>query len=65
MNISGIETCAIDTGILADLRHSLLAKCIYSLDHKKMYQGKIFIDRDPEAFKLMLTYLRNGRRFKP
>ena len=65
LNISGAESCAIDATILADLRHSLLAKSIYNPDYRKVYQGKIFIDRDPQSFKLMLTYLRNGRKFKP
>ncbi len=61
INIGGTHVLAVTKSILCRASGSALA-AMFSGRHKlKQYKGKVFIDRDGEAFRLMVSYLRNGK----
>jgi hypothetical protein len=56
-NVGGETTIAASLDILMKHPESKLAQLIYGDDHE-MIDDKIFIDRDPETFKLVINFLR-------
>ena len=66
LNVGGQKDFAIDKKLLLSAPDSRLSDTFgKNLNAQKMIEGKVFIDRDPEAFRLMLLFLRADRAQKP
>ena len=61
MCVGGASDFAVDRCILTQIAGSKLAKQFGSDTDQKMIDGRVFVDRDPEAFRLLLLFLRNNR----
>ena len=65
LNIGGQNNITIGKDLLNSVKYSKLFNHIKSEYKKVVGNGVIFLDRDPEAFRLMLIYLRNRRQSMP
>lgn len=59
LNIGGEKMMSVSKDLLTAIDGSLLKLYFEDSDNLKKIDGKIFIDRDPEAFSLLILYLRN------
>ena len=64
MNVGGDERFAVSKEILLQAEDSLLFRKFSNGSPQKIGE-RVFIDRDPEAFRLMLHFLRSKRQKKP
>ena len=64
LNVGGQSNITISKDLLNSVKYSKLFNHIKS-EYKKENNSIIFLDRDPEAFRLMLIYLRNRRQNMP
>lgn len=60
-NIGGTTHIATSRSTLIKYPDSVLAQLFSGKFELPIYQGKVFIDRDGEAFSSLLSYLRTGR----
>ena len=65
LNVGGQSNITISKDLLNSVKFSKLFNHIKSEYKKDPGNGVIFLDRDPEAFRLMLLYLRNRRQSMP
>ena len=61
LNVGGDDKIAINKDFLTKQENSILAKIFLEKDFEVLHDGRIFIDRDPEIFKLILNFLRNDK----
>ena len=64
LNVGGDESIAVSRDTLLQVEDSLLYRKFVNTNPQKI-GDRIFLDRDPEAFKLMLHFLRTKRQKKP
>ena len=63
LNVSGVaEGFTVKRKLLCSVSGSKLEALFHKKNSHmlKKYKGKIFVDRDPEIFKLVIRYLRNN-----
>ena len=60
MDLGGVKELTVNKDLLLKVPDSAL-EAMFSGRHTINYKdGKVFIDRDPEPFEQVITYLRNG-----
>lgn len=64
LNIGGAETFTVNKELLLSVKDSKLAQTFENLESLNKIEGRVFLDRDPEAFGSMIFYLRNNREFE-
>ena len=54
----------VKRSLLCSIEGSKLANMFSRENYSKLWKvkGKIFLDRDPETFKLIIIFLRNGHK---
>ena len=63
LDVSGVTAgFRVRRSLLCQVPGSALAAMFSGRHELKKVNGKIFLDRDPEVFKLVVSYLRNYQR---
>lgn len=65
INVNGTDEFSVHIDTLISVENSLLSELFSDMDNFKRIDDKVFLDRDPEAFRLLLLWLRNDRVIKP
>ena len=61
LNVSGVtEGFTVRKSLLASVHGSSLAAMFSGRHSLNKIEGRIFIDRDPDVFRLLISYLRNN-----
>ena len=59
LNVGGVTGIQVRKSVLCSVPDSMLEAMFSGRFSYKEIDGRIFIDRDPEIFKLVINYLRN------
>jgi len=65
LDIGGTTGVKVSKSLLCQVPNSALEAMFSGRHSLKKIDGKIFVDRDPETFKMLITYLRNGLQVAP
>ena len=59
LDIGGEKQIAVKRSLLTKVTGSALEAMFSGRHELPMVDNRVFVDRDPEAFSLLITYLRN------
>ena len=65
LDISGIFQMKVRRSLLASVPGSTLDAMFSGRHQLKKEDGKVFIDRNPDVFRMMIDFLRNNQRIAP
>ena len=60
LNIGGSQKMTVRKGIFFQIEGCLLSDLFQNTKQMKKVDNKIFIDRDPRTFQVLLNFLRDG-----
>ena len=62
LDISGQLNMRVSKSTLTQVKGSALDACFSGRHPLVEKDGRVFLDRNPKQFEMMITYLRNGRK---